>query len=531
MGKKPNKQHRAVPQQQQVQQKVQQQSKQITKSTSVPIIEQDNLNEDASLTMMPDTLRSMEYLSTYATSNLSEYASAPLGKYKFAGPSVTDRLALVMMIKNEERRIEVTLESVRKICKTFIILDTGSTDRTIDIVTKYCKRHDLTLHLKEEPFVNFEVSRNVLLDFADDVLKHHYFLLHLDCNDELQSHDELAQAIESHANGMTFTGFHLRQQWWSGRALDSYLNTRMAISHFGWRYRGVVHEVLMRNPGKDALEVDIVRLNNVIIYQDRTNDDDKTLKRFKRDKVLLYEEHLKNPTEPRTLFYLAQTCSCLHQHQEAYEYYLLRTKCTNGFWEEVAQSFFRLGNIAYKNLKHPWEECLDFYLKSYSISHRIEPLIAIANHYMYHGARGENQADYHLAYMFLQQACRLVYPIEQGLFCDKNMYLYERWHMLGIVAFYVNRFEEGKEACIRALMAKETERDLSNLKFYMDKQRAIQESKHHKEDITRHCADRHMMMSYLPSYGDLDHWPKEDVPFTVGRAFTREEILRKVAAL
>jgi hypothetical protein len=42
-------------------------------------------------------------------------------------------IALVMMIKNEEKRIEVSFDSVKDYTDTFIILDTGSTDSTIQI--------------------------------------------------------------------------------------------------------------------------------------------------------------------------------------------------------------------------------------------------------------------------------------------------------------------------------------------------------------------------------------------------------------
>jgi hypothetical protein len=105
--------------------------------------------------------------------NLNSLPPDFLNKYipkKYDGTINKKLMALVMMIKNEEKRIEVSFDSVKNYTDTFIILDTGSTDSTIQICKDYCQKNNITLHLKEEPFVNFMTSRNVNLDFADEVL-------------------------------------------------------------------------------------------------------------------------------------------------------------------------------------------------------------------------------------------------------------------------------------------------------------------------------------------------------------------------
>ena len=67
------------------------------------------------------------------------------------------KLALLMMIKNEEKRITVSFDSVKEYTDTFIILDTGSTDSTISICRDYCEKNNIRLFLKEKPFVNFMI--------------------------------------------------------------------------------------------------------------------------------------------------------------------------------------------------------------------------------------------------------------------------------------------------------------------------------------------------------------------------------------
>jgi glycosyltransferase involved in cell wall biosynthesis len=460
-------------------------------------------------------------ISHYSTEIKTKYLDAKLGEYKWKGEKCKDRLALVMMIKNEEKRIEVSYDSVRAYTNTFVILDTGSTDRTIEITKAYCKKHNITLHLKEIPFVNFEKSRNDLLDFADEALKHHYFMLLLDCNDELRNHSELVKVVENHST-QTQTGFHLRQQWWTGGSLDTYFNIRMVISHFGWRYRGVVHEYIARNPGKDS-DVDIIKCDDVILFQDRTKDDDKTMKRFKRDKLLLHQAYLDNPDDPRTLFYLAQTCNCLNQPQEAYEYNLLRTKY-DGFLEEVYHSYHRLGQLA-ERLGHPWEESLGWFLKAYSHSKRVEPLINIAEHYMSRNSFGKNEADWHLAYTFISQACRLNFPHMQILFIDKNCYVYRRWHLMGRIGFYVNRFREGKDGCIKALMAQETKVDMDNLMFYFKKEVELAQALRSGQGANLAQLKLDPMSIVSTDQGDMT--PAAEKGLGEGNAFTKEEVMRK----
>jgi tetratricopeptide (TPR) repeat protein len=215
-------------------------------------------------------------------------------------------------------------------------------------------------------------------------------------------------------------------------------------------------------------EVVYNKVENVFVYQDRTKDDDKSFKRFTRDKELLYAEHLKNPDESRTLFYLAQTCGCLGQHDESYKYYIKRLKA-GGFFEEIFHAYYRLGDAS-ELLGHSWEETFMWYMKAFQHSQRAEPLYKIAKHYETWNMHGEKKPEWHTCYMYASMACDLTYPTEQILFIDKNIYSYARWHLLGISAYYGGKYKEGKEACLKAIEAKNMDIDKFNLKHYMLKE-------------------------------------------------------------
>jgi glycosyltransferase involved in cell wall biosynthesis len=431
-------------------------------------------------------------------------------------------IVLLMMVKNEEARITVSFDSVKDFTNTFVILDTGSTDQTIPIIKEYCSKNNITLHLKEESFVNFEVSRNVSLDFADEVLKEQKYILLLDCNDELKNGMKLYDFASSYKGDCH--GFHLKQEWWTGSSMDSYWNMRFVKSHKGWRYKGVVHEYMMCDEAlkNNTINSVITRVEGPLLFQDRTKDDDKSQKRFFRDKELLYPEHLKNPKDSRTLFYLAQTCGCLGNHQEAYKYYLLRLKC-GGFEEEIYHSYYRIGDIS-RILNHPWEESLNWYMKAFGHSQRVEPLLKIIEYYKEYNFKGEKKPDYLTAYFFCEIACKLLFPYNQILFIDRRAYDYTRWHYMGIVAYYVGRYKEGKEACIKALEIENNDRDMSNLLFYLKKERELKKALQDK-DIVKKLNFNHLIPASLVQ-NEISPEIEEPV-----KKFSRQEIITKSTVL
>ena len=382
-------------------------------------------------------------------------------------------IGLLLMLKNEKKRIQVTLDSVVGSVDALIVYDTGSTDNTMEIVQEFCEKHRINLYMIQGEFVDFATSRNVSLDFADTVPVN--YILLMDCNDELRGGDKLRLVAKEMLNKEN-TGFLVCQQWWSGM-LDKYYNMRFVKNRTGWRYRGSVHEWLKdTTSSNDQPRFQVIKIpDTVVLYQDRTKDDDKSGKRFHRDRELLLRDHARDPKEPRTLFYLAQTCQCLELHDEALYYSKLRLEL-EGFQEEKFHSYMRCG-MSCLALGHPWEVSMGWFMKAYQHTPRVEPMIRIADYYRHLAAR-QSKDNYHaamhnwrLAYMFIDEACRLEYPHHLILFIDSGMYEYYRWHVMGVIGFYVGAWEQGKDACKRAIAhGLRKELDEKNLQFYLDEE-------------------------------------------------------------
>lgn len=385
----------------------------------------------------------------------------------------TSSIGVVVMFKNEKLRIGVTLESIKDFADALICYDTGSTDDSPMIVSEFCKKNKINLYMIKGEFVNYSVSRNILLDYADTIDVE--FLVLLDVNDELRFGKELRDFCKTQEikprEEVIKSCFLVEQQWWSG-VMTNYFNTRLLRARCGWRYVGSVHEYIKckdMSHDESSKFQDIVP-KPVIIYQDRTKDDDKSLKRFSRDKELLLADHKKNPEDPRSIFYLAQTCACLQQNEEALYYYRLRCRY-KGFYEEIFQAYLKNGEIC-ENFNCPWEVCMSYYIKALEIAnYRVEPYIRIAIHYT-------QEKNWILAYTFIRMACNLDYPSHCRLFVDAKAYAYTRWHCMSIIGYYSGVIEEGRDACIKACESEfVTEQDRKNLEIYNETIRKIKAGK------------------------------------------------------
>lgn len=155
-----------------------------------------------------------------------------------------------------------------------IVYDTGSTYKTVQIITNHCEKNKLNLYMIHGEFDNFCNSRNVSLDYADT--KNVDFILLLDTNDELRNGKELIKFSKKELSSDN-VAYLTCQHWWSGK----YFNVRFVKANKGWRYKGSVHEWMCDT--SDVKGKDVVRIpDNIIIYQDRTQDDNKSGKRFKK---------------------------------------------------------------------------------------------------------------------------------------------------------------------------------------------------------------------------------------------------------
>jgi glycosyltransferase involved in cell wall biosynthesis len=380
-------------------------------------------------------------------------------------PLLADPLIVaVLMVKNEEPVIVQTLEPlVNGGIDAFLIFDTGSTDATIQKAQEFLSGKGIkNFYIEQEPFVDFSVSRNRALDLAEQHFPHANFMLMPDAEWFLQNVEGLVSFCKEKRTAAE-PGYLLRII----NQLD-YYNCRLIRCRTGIRFKCPVHEYV------DYL-ADIRVPEDVFFSWNSTRYGcDKSAKRWLRDRDLLLKSYHENPSDPRTLFYLAQTYKCLGDQYKAHHFYLERTRMPGWHWnEETYMAYYYLAEIteqlAVSDSEHySWSQALFYYLKAHATrSCRAEPLIRIARYYHEH-------KNFILACLFAKRACALPYPKEDSLFVEKDLYNYTRYDILGQCAWYIGDYHAGEQALREAMKQNPgNSHFVDNLLFYLDRSMAL----------------------------------------------------------
>lgn len=360
-------------------------------------------------------------------------------------------IAAVIMVKDESKLIKITLISCLGVVDSLVVYDTGSTDNTVEIIKDFSIKHNIPLHLKHGKFVDFSTSRNILLDYVDEITEIDYAIL-LDSNDVIVENN-LKRFLSAH--GDTNACFFVTQLWKNKNIFFSeYKTCRLIKPRKQLKYKGVVHELLNILDNKPVdVPFEILLLEN-----DRSYDNSKSKLRWKDDLQKLLSHHNIDPECTRTIFYLARTYEALNDFQNALNYFTKRSQIQKGQNDEIFYSLYRCGINSVK-LHQDWSVSMDFFMRSIEHTKRVEPMIEICKHY-----QAKNQ--WLLAYIFINLACQFEKP-ENGLFVNKHYYDYLRWHLKGIVCYYCCKYKEGEEACQKAISTKfDIITDSKNLQFY-----------------------------------------------------------------
>lgn len=365
-------------------------------------------------------------------------------------------IGLVMIVRNEAHGIRRTLESLRSIIDRWTVYDTGSVDGTQAIVRDVLR--DLPGELHEGPFVDFSTARNRALDLHGASTT---FTLMPDADDYLVGD---AAAMRSHldehatSDGVQHEAYLVNIR----RVGMSYYLPLVLRASAGWRYRGVVHEFVSK-PGSPPASI---RVPDVALCQDVVPQSAAASRaRWERDLDLLRAARQADPSDTRTVFYLAQTLECLGHLADADAMY--RERVLMGGWQhEAYEAAYRRARVSVSR-RESWELTQQRYLDAHAVwSARAEPLVAIAEYYMKCG-------NWPLCYLFSRRARELPRPIT-NLFVEEDVYAWRSHDLVSVSAYYVGKdqgsaviLSEGREAALAALAARPNDaRIIANLRHY-----------------------------------------------------------------
>lgn len=352
------------------------------------------------------------------------------------------KFVLISMIKNEERIIERSLKSVENVVDAFCVCDTGSTDRTVEIVNKFLETH--VGCITEENWRDFGYNRTLSFVNAQkyirdtlkwDLVKTYGILLDADMifvpgKLKEQTLGEIGYSIIQENGGL------------------SYHNCRIVRMDYDWKCIGVTHEY-WSGPCEN--------LSKDICYIDDKDDGGCKHDKFERD-IKLLEKGLKNePDNVRYMFYLAQSYNSVGRNKESNKMY--KKRIASGGWDEeiwyshymIAQNHKILGN----NIK--FEEWM---LRAYEIRKtRAEPLYKLTEHFRVIGQQFK-------AYEYARIGKEIPYPSDT-LFIEKQVYQGLFDYEMSILDYYAHT-SNGTLSSLNAMLKcpRYIDNVISNLKFY-----------------------------------------------------------------
>jgi glycosyltransferase involved in cell wall biosynthesis len=376
----------------------------------------------------------------------------PTDELKNEGPAAQRRtVCLCMIVKNEAPVIRRCLDSVRPLIDHWIIVDTGSTDGTQDIIREHMR--DLPGELIERPWRDFAYNRSEALALARP---HGDYSLVIDADDELEIRE----------------GFELCDLTADSYLMDihdaavRYQRTQLMRSTLPWRYVGVLHEFATCDGAATSGHLPIVMRRN----HDGARHRDPEI--YHRDAKVL-EAALANEADPglipRYTFYLAQSYRDCGQREPSLEAYLRRAEL-GGWDQEVFVSLYQAAKIK-EELGRDAEEVIALYQRAAgAVSNRAEAL---------HGAARfcRNHNEYERGYQFAQRGLAIPGPGD-GLFVEHWIYDFGLLDELAVSAFWAGRYAESEQACNRLLAegklpAEHRDRVQSNKDFAVNKLQEI----------------------------------------------------------
>lgn len=343
---------------------------------------------------------------------------------------------LAMIIKNGGDSLENILKENLNFIDRWTILDTGSTDNTIDIINKVLvgkKKGELY----QEPFINFRESRNRCLDLVGKKCK---FIITLDDTYIIKG------SIKNFLNVVRGDQFSNGFSFYIQSDDVQYTSNRIIKSDSNLRYIYRIHEVI--SP-KNNINV-MVPIEHSYIFDYRSDYmENRTMTRKKLDLELLYSTIEEYPDDSRAYYYLGQTYNLIGKYEKAYENFIKRMNHKDeGFYQEKLDAIFEAARIANFKINKPWEVCEELYYKAYNMDmRRPDSLYFIGIHYYLEGKEGKSvYENFKKAFDLFKVGFALGYPLHSQYSLKPTLSYYFLPKFLSELSYMFNDFKIGEEA-------------------------------------------------------------------------------------
>ncbi len=234
------------------------------------------------------------------------------------------RISACMIVKNEEDMLSRALKSVQPLADEIVVVDTGSTDRTVEIAESFGAR---VFHHPWE--FDFAKHRNQSIDYAEGD-----WIFIIDADEELEAEgvDLLkAAATDAQADVISIPVFSVAE---GGAQESNHNSVRLFRHHKGIRYDGAVHNEVVYQGANRFVQARLLHYGYDLSRE-------KMVAKFHRTTDLLKREMARDPQEPKWPHYLAVSYFTERLYPEAFDAAELSHRLCAG---DAKREFRWLGN-------------------------------------------------------------------------------------------------------------------------------------------------------------------------------------------
>lgn len=332
-----------------------------------------------------------------------------------------------MIVKDEAHVIARCLTSIAPVIDTWLIVDTGSTDGTPEVIEAFFRAAGKPGQLVQRPWRDFGTNRTEALELARPLAD---YCLFIDA-DEVWSAPDDFRLPELSADAYRVQHRHKETE-------TKFWLTQLVKSSVPFRFQGVLHEALVCEVPHSLAPLAGPTITG---WFDSARNRLSPAEKYSRDAQVLEQALERDPENTRYAFYLAQSYRDAGQLDAARSAYARRAKM--GGWEEEAWYAALWAARLAENLGRYEEAALGLLAAYERRPTRAESLCDLAR---LHRARKE----FHLAYLFAKKAATLPLP-DDVLFVEEGVYRWRAWDEVAVAAYWVGEFRESKAICERLL--------------------------------------------------------------------------------
>lgn len=219
-------------------------------------------------------------------------------------------LSVCMIVKNEQEFIEECLQSVRDVADEIIVVDTGCTDRTIEIATNY-KAKIFSFDWVDD----FSAARNESIKYATGD-----WILWLDADERLrpESMNQLKQLLkkEKRPTAYVLPIWNMLADKKNYKISDAH---RLFTNHKGLSFTGRVHEQIVQSLAERNGQVRECTVT--LLHLGYGLDESAQQKKIRRNRLLLEKMVKDEPKNAYAHFTLAQNYSGSFEWDKAVRHY------------------------------------------------------------------------------------------------------------------------------------------------------------------------------------------------------------------